>query len=338
LSFEEYSGGGAPLVAIAATQFSAYGLTSGGQLYSWGTNSSGLLGTGSSMTITVQATPAVVGATLWRSIDGGDTHACAIAQDGRLACWGNRADGRVGVGATVGTATAPVFVDGSTNWATVSAGLSHTCATKTDGSLWCWGYNGGSERSGQLGVADTTSRDFPTRVGTDTDWSSVAAGNAHTCAIKMSGALYCWGEASSWGRLGLGMPGVGPGDDADLRTPEAVTTPALTWRSVAAGQFHTCAVAVGGDLYCWGIGVRGALGLGTAPSETVTYVPTMVGSDWAEVEVGWTHTCALHTDRSAFCWGQITNGRTGTGVNPTPDMGPAEPDIFVPTAAMIAMP
>jgi|GEM_PF-2623170 len=337
LSFEEYSGGVATFVAIAATQFSAYGLTAGGQLYSWGTNSSGLLGTGSSTTSTVQAAPTLVGSTLWRTIDGGDTHVCAIAQDGRLACWGNRADGRIGVGATVGTATAPVFVDGATNWSTTSAGLSHSCATKSDGSLWCWGYNGGAmDRSGQLGLGNSTSRDVPTQVGTDTDWASVSAGNAHTCAIKAGGSLYCWGEASNWGRLGLGMGMTGPGDSADVRSPVEVTAPALTWASVTAGQFHTCGIASGGALYCWGVGYRGGLGLGGSLS-TVD-VPTMVSSGWAEVAVGWTHTCGIRTDDSVLCWGQITDGRTGTGVDPTPDMGAMEPDIFVPTAAMIAPP
>ena len=42
----------------------------------------------------------------------------------------------------------------------VSAGFSHTCAIRTDQTLWCWGYNG----QGQLGLGDFTSVNMPTIV------------------------------------------------------------------------------------------------------------------------------------------------------------------------------
>lgn len=35
----------------------------------------------------------------------------------------------------------------ATTWATVEAGAIHTCAIRTDGTLWCWGQN----LSGELG-------------------------------------------------------------------------------------------------------------------------------------------------------------------------------------------
>ena len=39
----------------------------------------------------------------------------------------------------------------ASDWAAVTAGEDHTCAVKTDHSLWCWGYNS----SGQLGIGVT---------------------------------------------------------------------------------------------------------------------------------------------------------------------------------------
>ncbi|MCS6799370.1 MAG: RCC1 domain-containing protein, partial [Myxococcota bacterium] len=40
------------------------------------------------------------------------------------------------------------------NWQLVEAGGYHTCAVRTDGSLWCWGGNS----NGQLGLGDTMNR------------------------------------------------------------------------------------------------------------------------------------------------------------------------------------
>ena len=47
-----------------------------------------------------------------------------------------------------------------------------TCGVRTDGSLWCWGYN----EQGQLGLGDTSNLLVPTRVGTDTDWGPITGG------------------------------------------------------------------------------------------------------------------------------------------------------------------
>jgi len=330
-SFETYTGAAA-FVALAATQFTGYGLTSTGELYAWGTNPFGLLGLGSPLP-TNQPMPERSGTDLWRTIDAGTQHVCGIRQSGQLACWGDRTDGRIGVGLAMGTQTSPLSVDAATDWASVSAGDKHTCAIKTSGQLFCWGYNGGaSAQSGQLGVGDFDLRAAPTRVGTDSDWRTVSAGAAHTCAIKTSGELYCWGEASSWGRLGLGMGPTGPGDDFDFRTPTQVTSPVLTWDAVVAGQFHSCAIGSDREIYCWGLAFRGSTGTGSG--DTV-YVPTLVAREsgpWTDVATGYSHTCGRQMDGDYFCWGEAAGARTGTGIDPRPAstyiLAPTPADIF----------
>jgi len=49
---------------------------------------------------------------------------------------------------------------GGMTWNVVAAGTRHTCATKTDGTLWCWGNNS----CGQLGLGDYTLRSSPAQV------------------------------------------------------------------------------------------------------------------------------------------------------------------------------
>ena len=95
-----------------------------------------------------------------------------------------------------------------------------------------------------------------------------------------------------------------------------------TWSSVAAGQFHTCAVTIENEVYCWGVGGFGATGLGT-PGDSDT--PALVGSGFDLIAVGWTTTCAaLASDATlamARCWGDGSDGKVGNGsigVEPMP--------------------
>ncbi|MBK9262288.1 MAG: hypothetical protein IPM54_21090 [Polyangiaceae bacterium] len=78
----------------------------------------------------------------------------------------------------------------------------HSCARKTDGTLWCWGEN----QSGQIGNGNTVDVKWPVQsgVGTlDNDVAQVALGSQHTCARKTNNTLWCWGNNSS---LQLGVP------------------------------------------------------------------------------------------------------------------------------------
>ena len=71
-----------------------------------------------------------------------------------------------------------VQVGNLTTWASVETGDFHTCATRQDGSLFCWGNN----NQGQLADGTTTNRPSPTQVGALTTWASTSGGQVHTCA------------------------------------------------------------------------------------------------------------------------------------------------------------
>jgi alpha-tubulin suppressor-like RCC1 family protein len=66
--------------------------------------------------------------------------------------------------------------------------------------LWCWGGNS----SGQLGIGDRTTQATPTRVGTATNWNSVAASiYVSVCATRTDHTLWCWGDGGDY-QLGTG--------------------------------------------------------------------------------------------------------------------------------------
>ncbi len=182
----EVSGGAIDWVAVTAGVRHTCARKATGRLDCWGSDGSGQLGNGAGSS-TSQPAPVEVsgGATDWAAVAVGGSHTCARKTSGRLYCWGLDESGQVGNGhsATNHNPSAPVQVfGGATDWAAVAAGGSHTCARKTSGRFYCWGY----DRLGQVGDgAPFRQREMPVEVfGGATDWSAVTAGLNHTCARK----------------------------------------------------------------------------------------------------------------------------------------------------------
>ena len=172
-------------------------------LWCWGSGRAGQLGLGEKGGRTA---PSRVGAdTNWTSVVAGYTHTCGIRTDHTLWCWGGDSfAGQLGLGDHTDRSR-PTQVGTRTDWAVARAGDSHTCATRINHTLWCWGNNA----SGQLGLGDLGNRSRPTQVGKRTDWADLGAGDGyHTCALRTNHTLWCWGFNGS-GQLGLGDTNIG---------------------------------------------------------------------------------------------------------------------------------
>jgi len=128
---------------------------------------------------------------LWTGIAAGTFHTCGIREGNTLWCWGYPAHGALGTGATTNQDQPQQISKPTAGWTSVTAGYQDSCATRNDGTLWCWGDND----FGQLGIGTTTSMRRPHQVTTPaaTGWATVAAGNDHICATHSDGSLWCWG-------------------------------------------------------------------------------------------------------------------------------------------------
>jgi alpha-tubulin suppressor-like RCC1 family protein len=102
-------------------------------------------------------------------------------------------------------------------------------------------------------------------------------------------------------------PSPGPADSPDL----AVTAVAVSWRQIAAGWQHTCAITTANVAYCWGAN-GGALGDGTTISR-LRPVKVLGGLKFMEIRAGEGHTCGVTTDSLAYCWGSGESGQLGNG-------------------------
>jgi alpha-tubulin suppressor-like RCC1 family protein len=93
---------------------------------------------------------------------------------------------------------------------------------------------------------------------------------------------------------------------------EADAAVATDWQSAVAGNGVTCAVRVGGTLWCWGYNVEGQVGDGTTTNRSM---PVRVGSatNWDSVSTGGSSECALRADDTLWCWGHNGQGQLGNG-------------------------
>ena len=192
------------------------------------------------------------------------------------------------------------------NFVTVAAGGSgsgsHTCGVTTTGDIYCWGFNG----RGQLGDNSQAIRYVPTLVqAPGVTFQTVSAGGQHTCAVASTGDAYCWGR-NEFGRLG-------DGTTTDRTAPVRVAPPAgVTFTAVSAGAGHSCALATGGNVYCWGSNYYGQLGDGSGnDQDSPSLVQAPAGVTFTAVTTGSFHSCGLATSGAVYCWGSGGAGQLG---------------------------
>ncbi len=142
------------------TSFGGYhtcALVSDGTMKSWGYNSYGQLGDGST---TQRNTPvSVSGISTAVAITAGVFHTLALLSDGTVKAWGRNNYGQLGDGTTTSNGT-PVSVSEISDAVAIAAGFEHTCALLSDGTVKAWGLN----NYGQLGDGTTTDSSTPVSV------------------------------------------------------------------------------------------------------------------------------------------------------------------------------
>ena len=127
----------------------------------------------------------------------------------------------------------------------------------------------GANSNGQLGDGTTTQRSTPVQVGNLTGITAIAAGSAHTLALKNDGTVWTWGANSN---------GWGDGTTTQRSTPVQVST-LISIIAVAAGQSHSVVLRNiptlinDGTVWAWGSNSNGQLGNGTILD---TWIPIQV--------------------------------------------------------------
>ena len=241
----------------------------------------------------------------------GNSHTCAILENGSAMCWGLDNYGQLGDGGDATNLIKPtsfVSIDGGQTVAQIYARQLRTCIVLDDNSASCWGFN----PDGQAGDDSTNTYkspsvkvEFPQGKGV----KSMGMGLKHTCAILEDDTLTCWGLDSH------GALGNGDSDTSDKYTPQTITTPSdRKVVKVEPGETHTCILLDDGGVMCWGRDNAGQLGNGDtsdtihAPSSNVELPEGRAATD---LSVGNHHSCALLDNGSITCWGLNNYGQLG---------------------------
>jgi len=164
----------------------------------------------------------------------------AINSDGSLYTSGEGSYGILGNGST---SDSLIFqqVD-SDSWADVCIGRLHMIGVKCDGTLWGWGRN--SQYQLGQGQGDTTSRYYPTQIGSASNWVKAFCGYYSTHVLNADGEIW------SCGQNGYGVCGTNSSSYVYSLTQEY--TQSTDWIDIGGGDYHVIAVKSNGDIWGWG--------------------------------------------------------------------------------------
>ena len=296
----------------------------------WGDNGFGQLASDPTQTPYSSAPLAINNINAAVAISASYTHTCALLKNSTVSCWGSNIFGQLGRDTHT---TTPFYVpsvvtaDGVKplgSVTTLSAGTDHTCVVLKNSTVSCWGNN----NSGQLGSdpALVASSFIPLTMTADATFDSdnspihaIDTGYAHSCALKNSGEIWCWGKNQSL-QLGDGSTTAPFAAQKDVFTPIKVTSfnqdndglKGLTLPAIffSAGESHNCAVYSDSSVFCWGNNRIGQLGNGGL-TRHFTPVQTPNISMGKDVNAGGFHTCIVKDDGSVYCWGNNDLGSLG---------------------------
>ena len=188
-----------PIVSLSAGGYHSCAVTGSGEVKCWGSNGNGQIGSDwvdlSTIPLTVTGLSEAAAA-----VSCGRNHTCVLLSSGGVACFGRNSNGELGDGTHVESPD-PVAVTGLSSGVTdLQAGNYHNCVLTAGGGMKCWGWN----QSGQLGNGTTEDSTTPVDVaGLSSGVSAISVGSGHTCAMRTSGEILCWGSNDS-GELGNG--------------------------------------------------------------------------------------------------------------------------------------
>lgn len=296
-------------------------VTADGQVYSWGWNDRATLGQGHQDRVTKPRKVLGLQGVRIVQVALGGWHALAVDDQGQCWAWGGNEYNQCDAGPGLRDILEPQKCVTNLKVVQVDAGGMHSVALTDTGHIWMWGEPWGdfsmtvNREPRRLDISSKTK---------DTIVVKVACGAFHNLALTANGNVYSWG-INDYGQLGNGTT-------SNSTVPfliEEGLYPDIKVSDIAAGGWHSLAITEHGEVYVWGRGEYGRLGLGDkngASRLRPTKVEGLEGHRVVEASCGGTHTLVVTDGGRMFVWGRGSFGRLGTGT---------EKDYFSPVEVML---
>lgn len=330
------------IVSVSAGLLHTTFLTEDGDVYAFGYNNNGPLGTGDEEARTSATLVEALDDVNIVTIENGNGVSYAISDTGALYSWGTNSNGQLGLGDQV-ERHEPTAVEALANETVVlvSSGTSHTLALTADGQVYAFGSN----TDGQLGSPDALEDDgSPARRSTEPvlveglpdNIVSVTADTKTSYAVTADGRVFGWGE-SRYGQLLQGSDngdGTFTADRSDVLAPVELTGLPGNVVEVKGGARWAAALTEDGDVYVWGPndeGPSGGLDGDPAAETDVTFYPTLLPElddvNIVELHTGPNSLIAVSDSGAIYTWGSNSDGRLGFS---------SEGSVYYPTEISLA--
>ena len=252
---------------IAVGTQHAIALRKDGTVWSWGLNSSGQLGIGSTdisrYAVQVENPDGSGYLEDVIDIDTGVDNSSALTRDGKAYAWGNATNNGLGVNST-SNKTRPCVVHGVNNCIQVQSGSNNIIVLKGDGTVWGAGQN----NVGQLGDTTTVTPKAEviqtvnnTKDGPLTGVMRIASGDHHTVALKEDKTAWIWGHNN------VGEQGINSTTHQYFPIPlrgVANTGVMENIVDISTGPQATYIKTMGGNIYAVGLNTTGQLSIGNS--------------------------------------------------------------------------
>lgn len=310
-NLQEYYFGSDPddVLAIPAGKISAgddysVALTAKGRVWSWGRNSNGQLGDGSttplSSPVPLSGVPEMADIVEIRT---GGYFTVALDKEGKLWGWGTNGDRQISKNATSRFLT-PTRIHLPGPISRIACGTDHVLALGRDGRIWAWGRNS----NGQLGQGNSNTISGFVEVNRPVGMgfvTSLSAGGSSSYAVDVTGKMW------SWGFNGNGRLGDGTSTKRELPVAVDVSNGVPKVDSISAGRDHVLALGVDGSIWSWGYNGYGQLGLGNTtsvnkPAKIMAGLTTAVS-----LTAGSNHSLAVSPSGAVWAWGRNNRGQIG---------------------------
>lgn len=224
-----------------------------GRVYSWGQQSSGLLG---SSALADRPFPEIVqelSSYFVVLISLGTSHALALLNTGRVISWGVNKNGQLGRNTESASLTSPIAESRVSSLPSSLSNPSSFCGTPLFGAMSntpiAGNTSNGTFEPGFVSLPD------------DAIITAVSCGKAHCFAVTEEGELYAWGKTTN------GVLGISSSDErSSLQYPslveyfEPIPEDELLFSSAVGSWSHSVALSTDGRVYTCGAISQGKLG------------------------------------------------------------------------------